>query len=543
MTVAIENNRLVIRFSQFGPEEYGLFLKAKRLPESAVTFNEADESYTLDAPARFAKMLGVDTVCIGEKDLPLPERMYEDQRQIVTMSLDSKRFACWSDCGLGKTFIGLEFARQVTRRTGGRVLVVTLNEIVNQWLTEAKIFYGDTLPIVRLKTREAMREWCKKGDGTLAITNYEKWNPEDLSRQVVTEARHLAGIVLDESSRLKTGGGKQKWAIIKSCRGIEYKLSMTATPAPNDIMEFASQASFLERMRSEGEIIWTYFRRDEKTHRWTVRPHARQAFFEFMAGWSIYVRDPARYGWDRKTPPIPGPIIKVHEIEPTLEQLDLIPAATAAPDGQTSFVRPSEVNVLQANRLSQIAKGFRYVQGDGVNAKRWVERIPSNKPAIVTDVTWSDARAGLKVLVWTVYDAESEILALMMRDKGLSVECLTGKVKPADRVEMLERFRSGESEVLISRARMLGFGMNLQHVGSMVFSGWTYSYEDYYQAVRRAYRHGQTKAVRVHLPCVKGLEDDMLEAIWRKEGEHLAAIAEMEANYVRALGTIEGKIS
>jgi hypothetical protein len=87
---------------------------------------------------------------------------------------------------------------------------------------------------------------------TIAIVNYEKFNPEKGKTgkdAAIPEVRHLAGVILDESSRLAMGGGKQKWVIIQSTKGIPYKLSCTATPAPNDTMEFASQASFLERMR------------------------------------------------------------------------------------------------------------------------------------------------------------------------------------------------------------------------------------------------------------------------------------------------------
>src|SRR5262249_25069305 len=110
----------------------------------------------------------------------------------------------------------------------------------------------------------------------IAVVNYEKFNHKGEDDQVVNECRHLAGVVLDESGRLANSGGKQKWAIIKSFRGVEYKLSLTATPAPNEIVEFASQASFLEKMRAENiqdaaeQIIWTYFTRHPKTHRWTI---------------------------------------------------------------------------------------------------------------------------------------------------------------------------------------------------------------------------------------------------------------------------------
>ena len=522
---------MAIRFERFGLPEYDLFLKAKRLPESQTFFEPDGEFYHIEAPARFAAMLGVEVPTDPRAGLEFNPLAYDDQAEIVRMALASKRFACWSDCGLGKTFIGLEFARHVVYRTGGRFLIVTLNEIVPQWIEECQHFYGDALELHRIESRQAMREFCKDGPaGAIGITNYEKWNPEDLDHQIVTEARHLAGIALDESNRLAMGGGKQKWAIIKSCRGIEYKLSLTATPAPNDTMEFASQASFLEKMRSEGEIIWTYFQRDPKTHRWAVKPHARRAFFEFMSSWSIYVRDPRKYGWRLDMPTVPEPEIIVHELAATEEQKAIVAKLTASADGQMDLFFSRDVNAIQANRLSQAAKGFIYRKG----GERVADPVKSLKPGYVADLVQTDHAASLQVLVWTIFDAESTILAKLLKKRGLEFDIITGATKEEDRIEKITAFKVGRTPILISRASMLGFGMNFQCCGSMVFSGFSYSYVQFYQAIRRAYRQGQMKRVRVHVPVVQGLEEDMYEALIRKQGAHEAAIADMEYNYIRA---------
>lgn len=539
--IAFEGDQLSVHFDRFDIATYDLFLRVKRLPEYRIRFDPADETYTVTAPARFATMLGVEQPQDLRADLPLSEFLYDDQREIVTTALAAKRYACWSGCGNGKTLIGLEYGRHVIHRTGGRVLIVSLNEIVPQWIEEAQRWYGDSLPIIRLKSRQEMRDWCKDGDPGLAITNYEKWNPRGLDDQIVSEARHLAGIIPDESSRLRTGGGKQKWSLIKSCKGIEYKLSLTATPAPNDVMEFASQASFLEKMRSEGEILWTFFTRDPVSHRWTVRPHARAAFFEFMAGWSIYVRDPKRFGWRLDQPDVPAPTIQVHEIPMTPEQQEYLARHTADPKtGQMSFLNDRATNTIERNRLSQVAKGFRYRKIKTASGKvgRRVAMIDSLKPQFVADLIRSEVADGLQVLVWTVFDAESEILAGLMGSQPFDL--LTGKTKPAERLAILERFRSGKSPVLISRARMLGYGMNFQCCGSMIFSGFDDSYEAFYQAIRRAVRHGQTRSVRVHLPLVNELERDTLENLFRKEAENEASIAEMEANYLKATRALRG---
>ncbi len=409
-------------------------------------------------------------------------------------------------------------------------MIVTRNEIVQQWIDEAAKFYGGSLPVHRVRTRQAMRDWCRDGPGHLGITNYEKWNPEDLDHQIVTEAKFLTFIILDEGSRLRGSAGKQKWALIKSCRGIEYKYSLTATPAPNELMEFASQASFLEKMRSEGEIIWTYFLRDQVTHRWTVKPHARADFFRWMVSWSIYINEPKRFGWRLDQPEIPPPIVTVHPVPATQEQLGKLCELTADASGQMNLpgVCDTDLNVVRASRLSQAAKGFVYLKGQGGK----YQRIASNKPKAVADIIRSEAALGLQVLVWTVFTAESELLAEQLG--GVSFDLLNGRTKEKDREAILERFRTGQTPVLITLADMLGWGMNLQCCGSMVFSGWTFGFESYYQSVRRAYRYGQTKVLRVHIPVVQELEQEMLNTIFHKEQQHMASISEMEGHYLNA---------
>lgn len=521
---------LNVHFEHFGVGAYPLFLKIKALPESTVHYHRDSATYTISAPARFAPMLGVQVPDSDRGFLPMPEYMFEDQSIVTQMALDAKRFACWSDCGWGKTPLQLEFARQVIHRTGGRYLQFTLNDIVPQFITEARKFYGDLLQMVRLNTREEMRAFCR-GDMDpaikLAITNYEKMNHEE-GDQVVSEMRLLAGVGLDESSRLKTGGGTQKWALIKSCKGIEYKLSCTATPAPNETSEFASQASFLEKIRDEGDIIWTYFQRDETTHRWTVKRHARKAFFEFMASWSIYIRDPKRYGWRMNQVEVPDPEILVHRLPLGDEQRQAMGIHVTDAAGQRSLFPVNATNAIQRNKLAQIAKGFAYLKGE--NGK--FRRIVSAKPAFIAKGVKKEVKEGLQVLVWTVFDAESVILSEQLTKAGVKHELLTGKTSAEDRVRLTNAFCDGSLPVLVTRASMLGYGRNFQCCGSMWFSGWSDSYESYYQAVRRAVRYGQERSVRVHLPVIEELEGDQLDNIFHKQAQHESSIAEMENNYI-----------
>jgi Type III restriction enzyme, res subunit/Helicase conserved C-terminal domain len=526
--IQINGNNLEIQFGRpWDLDKYGLFLKCKKLPEYRLHYDEASDSYIINTPARFAGILGIEQPAVNGAGLPLPGFLFEHQSEILKLALDAQRFAVWSDCGTGKTLIELEFARQVASITGGRVLIITLNEIVQQTIDEAHKFYGADLRIHRINSREELRQWCSAGPGQIAITNYEKMNPDDQG-QTVNEMRWLAGLVLDESSRLKAGGGKQKWALIHSSKGIPYKLSCTATPAPNDVIEFASQASFLERMRSDNEIIWTFFTRDPDTQEWTVKRHARAAFFEWMAAWSIYLRDPRRYGWSSDIELPPEPEILYHQLIMSTEQQDAMKERNVDRDGQIGLFASKPQGIVTRGKFSQIAKGFVY-ESDGRPV-----RIKSWKPTFVANLIKQEAH--LNPLVWTIFDEESEIIAEQLRARGFTAfEVLSGDVPTAKRQPILDRYRKGETPVLISKASLLGYGMNFQHCGSMIFSGWNDSFEQLYQAIRRAVRYGQTRRVRVHFPYIEELEGPQLDTVFRKAKQFEEIVAEQETAYIAAM--------
>lgn len=531
-----------VEFQDFGLQEYRTFLRAKGVPEFRILLDDAGIAHGLSVPARFAHMLDMAAPVNEGRWRRLPDFLFQDQREILRMALDAERFAVWSDCGLGKTLIELEFARQVSMRTRGRVLIITLADVVPEIVREAAKFYGRRLPVRILRSREEMRQWCADaGQCGVAVTNYEKMNPEGgPETQVVREMRHLAGLVLDESSRLKTGGGKQKWALIHSAKGIRYKLSATATPAPNEVMEFACQASFLERIRGEAEVMWTYFARDPRTQEWTVKEHARPHFFRWMASWSIYVRDPAAYGWPRNAAAVPEPDFYEYRIPATEKQrelaLEVVRAESTKTAAMDDMFASHSLGMVGRNILSQIAKGFRYHGKD-------VERLESNKPAYVADLIRSEVAQGLQVLCWCLYDAEVDILMEKLRAAGVPAVSLGGKDSKEGRLSVLSRFRKGLVPVLVSKAQLLGFGLNFQHVGSMVFSGFNDSFEAFYQAVRRAYRFGQTRRLQVHLPYIPELEEAMLRNVLRKSAQFEDLIQAQEAAYVGARAELLERIA
>ena len=522
--VEIEGSLAVVRFDRFDLDSYRLFLRAKALPESQVSYSWVDDAYTLTTPARFADRIGAAVPTSNGVPLPLAEYLHDYQRWIVgDLALPAKRFACWCDTGLGKTAILLEWARQVVAITGGRVLILQPIGIHQQTVDMAAEFYGDQLAIERLETREALVAWCKLPGAAIGLTNYEK-----LIAGQIPEFRHLAGLEADEASLLRTGGGVIKWNLIHSAKGIEYKLSLTATPAPNEAMEYASQASFLERLRSEGEILWTYFQRDMKTDAWRVKPHARQAFYGFMASWSIYLRDPSRFGFKDILATLPPPVIREHELALTDVQRETMFGLVGKKGG---LFNDDRLTLSERSKLSQLAKGFLY---QTIGGQRMAARYPSLKPAKVADLTAEHVRAGRQVMVWTVFDEEGEIISEHL-PSDVRYRILSGKQTDTERAELVRAFKSGQIDALISKAILLGYGLNLQNCRAMVFSGFDDSFERLYQSIRRAYRFGQTETVHVEIPIIPELEGTVFSNVRRKEAAFDEDTRIQEAHYRKVL--------
>jgi hypothetical protein len=522
-TIAVEGSLAVVRFDRFDLAAYQTFLACKRLPESQVSYDWRTDSYRLTTPARFADRLGgVLPATIGPS-LPLADYLRDYQRWIVgDLILPAKRFAAWIDTGLGKTPLLLETARQVVAITSGRYLILQPRGIHQQTVDMARAFYGDELVIERLETREALVAWCRRPGPGIGLCNYAKLVPGEIE-----EFRHLAGLGADESSMLKTGGGVIKWNLIHSAKGIEYKLSATATPAPNDAMEYASQASFLEMMRSEGEILWTYFERD-KHDNWTVKPHARAAFYEFMASWSVYMRNPARFGFADVLADLPAPEIHEYELPLSDVQREAMYGLIGKKGG---LFNDDRLTLGERSKLAQLARGFLYQKG---GSKRLAARYESAKPPMVAELAAADVADGRQVIVWTVFDEEGEIVGEHL-PKGIRYAILSGRQPETERDELITRFKAGDVDVLASKPQLIGYGLNLQNCGSMVFSGFDDSFEREYQAVRRAVRPGQTRSVRVHYPVIPELEGTVFANIRAKQARFDAETAIQEEHYRRVL--------
>jgi hypothetical protein len=527
-----------ITFDRFDLPAYDLFLRIKQLPESRVTFDWRADTYTVTTPARFAAKLGVspDVVSRNTPD-DLSPHLFDYQRWAVARALEARRFALWLDTGLGKTACYLEWADQVRRLTQyrggswdriklGKVLILAPLAVLPQIVEEQRRFRqpGSQMRCEILRTREELVDWLRDPDHNsqvVKLCNYEKFIAGE-----IPELRHLGGLVCDESSILKTGGGTIKWNLIKSARGIEYKLSCTATPAPNDAMEYASQAAFLETIRTEGEVLWTYFHKG-KNGEWSVKPHARAAFYRFMASWSLYLRDPKQFGFGDILASLPDPEIIEERIPLTDPQREAMSTVLAE---HRAGLFGDQLGITARTKLAQIARGFVY---RGKGSERTAERIPSRKVQWVARRIVEEAGLqGRQVLVWTTFDEEGQILREMLPE---TVRLLDGSQSDDERQEILAAFRAGEFRTLISKPSLIGYGLNLQFVETMIFSGFDDSFERVYQAIRRAYRFGQTRTVRVYFPYVPELEGMIFENIRQKEARFLQEVSAQEELYRVAL--------
>lgn len=519
--VTVTGDRAEVRFGDFGLDAYDLFLRVKALPEKQLAWDWRPGTYTVTTPARFARILDPAVVLPERAGLPLATHLFDYQAWITCRAIDAKRFACWADTGLGKTPIFLEWARQVAALTGGRVLIMSPPSVIDQTCGQAEQFYGAHLALERPRTREDMAAWCRSPGPGIAIAGYPKMIAGKLD-----DLRRLAGLALDESSVLKTGGGVIKWNLIHSARGIEYKLSCTATPAPNDTMEYASQAAFLETIRHGDEVLWTWFRRG-KDGEWYVKPHARGSFYAWMSSWSVYLRDPARFGWRDVLAGLPEPEWITEELPVTPAQAEAMHDVVSAATGALFAVR---MGVRERGKLAQIARGFLY---SGSAAARTMTRIESAKPPRVAEIARQEVAAGRPVIIWTVFDEEAAIVRGLIAD--LNPVTVDGGTPEADRPALLASFTHGDAMVLISKAQVGGYGLNLQRAKSMIFSGFDDSQERMYQAVRRSYRFGQSDPVRVFIPYVPELEGLMIENVRAKERRFMAEAARQEAEYLRVL--------
>jgi len=412
--------------------------------------------------------------CTGLADITeLSPMLYDFQRDLVQWALRRGRAALFCDCGLGKTPMQLEWARHIP----GNVLILAPLAVSMQTVAEGRKFG------VNVNYRRDQTE-CTDG---ITITNYEMLDHFDPS--------FFNGIVLDESSILKSFTGKIRNNIIESFSQTPFRLACTATPAPNDYMELGNHAEFLGVM-SRTEMLAMYFVHDGgETAKWRLKGHAEEPFWEWLCSWAMNVRKPSDIGYDDTSFTLPEMEIHSHIVK--VDQIS------------SGFLFAVEALTLQERQQERRAT-------TSIRAQQCADIV-----ALHPNEQW---------LIWCNLNSESKMITDMIPG---AVE-VTGSDSVDYKEKMLLGFARGDVRVMVSKPKIAGLGLNLQQCHKMAFVGLSDSYEQFYQAVRRCWRFGQTNNVDVHIITAE-TEGAVVRNIQRKEADAMR----MADNMLKHMRNIE----
>lgn len=405
----------------------------------------------------------------------LPDFLFDFQRALVEWAVRKGRAALFTDCGTGKSPMQLVWAENVVRETCKPVLVLTPLAVGTQLLTEAEKF-----------GIEAERSKDGAPGRGITVSNYERlerFSPDD-----------FGGIVCDESSILKNFDGATKQLVTAFARKMRYRLLCTATAAPNDYIELGTSSEALGYL-GHMDMLGKFFKNDQNTSRavrlwsgstWRFKGHARQHFWRWVCSWAVMLRNPADLGYDGTQYVLPPITYHDHIIE----------------------VDPLSVGVLFEHESLSLQ-----------------ERRRARKVSITQRVEQLAGLANGSTEPWFIIcdlNAEGDMLEAAIPG-SVNVE---GSDERDVKERALNEFAMGERRVLISKSKIAGLGLNLQHCRNVAFVGVTDSFEAMYQTIRRCWRFGQRQHVNVHIFASTN-DDCVLANVRRKEADAETMFQEM----------------
>lgn len=413
-----------------------------------------------------SKVRRFDAVGFQADDL-MPSGLFPWQKRIVEWAVRKGRAAIWADTGLGKTAMQLAWADQVARETGKPVLILTPLAVGYQTVQEAEKF-GLHAELV-----------SETSDAPLQVTNYHKLHRFDVSG--------YGGVVLDESSILKSFMGATKRLLLETFAQTAYRLCCTATPAPNDHLELLNHADFLGIMKAN-EVISRWFINDSMSAgTYRLKQHAKRDFWQWVASWAICIRKPSDLGYSDDGYNLPP--LTIHHVT--------VPASPVRVDGALF----SDAG-LSATTLHEVLR-----QTAPFRAKAACDLVLGSRDQ------W---------LLWTHTNYEADEI----HQTELSVEEVRGSDSDERKETALLGFAAGSIPRLMTKPTIAGFGMNWQRCHRMLFVGMNYSYEQFYQAVRRCYRFGQTQPVEVYC-LATDMEWRLFDTLAKKQAAHEEMQSEM----------------
>ena len=431
---------------------------------------------------------------LRSKELRAPERgvepaelathLFPFQRDATAFLIRAGSGGLFLDTGLGKTACELEWCRHALEASNGYALILTPLAVARQIEAEGRR-WGYEIRVIRDQSE------ARRG---INVCNYDRLD--------LLDPGAFGAVALDESSILKNFTGKTSQRLREAFAGHRFRLSATATPAPNDHMELGQHASFCGVMTAQ-EMLSRFFINDtsKASQEWRIKGHAVEAFWDWMASWTRCASMPSDLGDSDERFILPEMRTIRHRTETVKDT-----------QGMGDLFGVQQVSATEMHKIKRMTAGMRAaIAADIVRAEpseRWV--------------LWCD----------TDYEAD-EITAALTGVDGVAE--VRGS-HPAERKEdALSKFADGGVRVLVTKPSVCGFGLNWQHCARTVFVGRSFSYESWYQAIRRLWRFGQTREVECHLVVADG-EDAIGRVIARKATGHDEMKAAMRSAMLRAMG-------
>jgi DNA modification methylase/superfamily II DNA or RNA helicase len=402
--------------------------------------------------------------------------LFDYQKDIVQIALKKGNYAIFADCGLGKTLMEIEWAKQVNKHTNKPVLIFAPLEVCTQTIEECKKFNYD-IEIQYAPDNSIIANG-------IYISNYDR--ADKFNGDI------LGGIVLDESSILKNYTGVTKRLLFDKFTQVEFKLCATATPSPNDNMEILNQAEFLGVIKST-EALSEWFINDTMNFGgYRLKQHAKDDFYRWLCSWSVSIDKPSDLGYSDDGFKLP---------KLNIEEIIVSSDNEKNTDGKL-FRIPETLNATNFNKEKKMSLN---------NRIEWIKNKVNNSKE-----QW---------LIWCETNEESELLAKNIKD---SFE-IRGATSENVRIEKVTEFKNRKLKVLISKPSIFGYGLNFQNCNNTIFCGLSFSYESFYQSIKRFHRFGQTLPVNAYIVIGEN-EKSMLDIITEKKKQHLELKENMRAN-------------
>lgn len=403
----------------------------------------------------------------GIKPSFIPDNMFDFQKVIAERNIIKGRSAGFIDTGLGKTLIELVVAVNYIKHTNKPVLIICPLAVAFQFIKEAEKFSIDDI------------SYSKDGKykTKIVICNYERlhlFNHSDFDC-----------VICDESSILKNFDGAIKSQITSFLKKVKYRFLYTATPSPNDYVELGTSSEALGYL-GYTDMLTKFFKNNNNSidirhagSEWYLKSHAEKDFWKWVASWSISMRKPSDLGFSDE----------LHKLPELIEKETIV-----------RNKNPLSVN-NQGSLFSLPAQNFFEIKAEvRATINERCEKAVSLADNHETSVYWVNLN-----------DEASLVSKLDKESKEVK-----GKMDIDEKEEILLAFANGEIKKLISKTSITAFGLNWQHCNHTVYFP-TYSYEQYYQAIRRFWRFGQKRKVFVDLVLSDGQTRIMESLMVKKE--------------------------